>query len=274
MGLLALVLAVDQSDVWGWTSPAVLSLLAAAAGLLVLFGVLEARVSNPLVDLRLFRQPAFTGATIVGAIHNYAFCAAVFFLTLYFQTTRGYSPVETGLMLVPMSVAFVITGVVGGRLVQRFGARALLAIGMTLLAAVQLAISGFSLSTGWLLILPLLTMHGVADGLAYTFSTTVGMKAAPESEAGEASGIINMTKVVGGVFGIAVTQSIFQQIEASRLAALAADAGLARADLQRQALIAAFGGSMLVIAALSAVGVVLTFLLIRERSLAPAAAAA
>jgi predicted MFS family arabinose efflux permease len=263
-GLLALVLAVDQSDVWGWTSPAILALLGGAAALLALFAIVEARVPNPLVDLRLFRAPAFLGANLVGAIQNYAFCGAVFFLTLYFQTLRGYSPVDAGLMLVPMSVAFVLTGVVGGRLVHRFGARALLAVGMTLLAAVQLAISGFSLTTGWLLILLPLTLHGVADGLAYTFSTTAGMKAAPESEAGEASGIVNMTKVVGGVFGIAITQAVFQQIQASRVAALAA-AGPARADAQREAFVAAFGGSMLVIATLSAVGVVLTLLLIRER---------
>jgi hypothetical protein len=145
---------------------------------------------------------------------------------------------------------------------------------MTLLAVVQLAMSGFSLSTGWLLIVLPLTLHGVADGLAYTFSTTVGMKAAPETEAGEASGIINMTKVVGGVFGIAVTQAVFQQIESSRLAVLAAAAGLAPADIQRQAFVAAFGGSMLLIAALAAAGVGLTLVLIREPAAAPAAAVA
>lgn len=156
-----------------------------------------------------------------------------------------------------------IVGLVAGRVVAKLGARNLIAAGMALIAVAQVAMTRFAIDTTWQWMIAPLMIVGTGQGLAYTVSTTAGMKSAPEEKSGAASGILNMTKLVGCVVGIAVTQAVFEQLQPHRLSSLLRD-GVARADAVPQAFMYAFTRSMAVLAVVALAGVVVSLLLIRD----------
>jgi len=123
--LFVLVYALVQGNEKGWGSTEIVALLAAAVALLVAFVIVELRQSRPMLDLSLFRCPAFSGASIVAFTLSSSFFAMFLYLTLYIQDVLGYSPLQAGLRFLPTTMLSFIVAPIAGRLSVPLGAASL-----------------------------------------------------------------------------------------------------------------------------------------------------
>jgi EmrB/QacA subfamily drug resistance transporter len=224
-GLAALVLAIQQGDTLGWVSVLVIGSLLAALVLLGLFFIVEPRLPEPLIDLGLFANRSYVGANGVAFAQNFGFAALLFFLTLYLQNILHYSPLQAGLVFLAFSAILAVVDSFAGRLAASVGARLPMVVGMALCAVAFLMLVMLSPTSGLSLVIAALLVAGVGQALAYTVSTTGGMQAIPEAKAGAASGILSMIRLVGAVFGVAVTGALFKAMENARLTELLAASG-------------------------------------------------
>lgn len=206
--LLALIMALDQGVVSGWTSPQVVSLALSSALLFVLFVARERRTPDPLVRLGHFRNRVFAGANIITLISTAVMCSLFFFLALYLQTVLGFSAIAAGATLLPLTVTIIAVAPLAGRLADRFGARLLVGGGMLLLAVALLGMSTLGPRADVPAMALWFTVAGLGIALARTPTTTAGLGAAAESYYGVAAGILNTSQAAGLAFGIALMGAI------------------------------------------------------------------
>jgi EmrB/QacA subfamily drug resistance transporter len=208
--LMVAVYAIVNGNDNGWTSVQTLGLLALAAALLALFLTIEARVSVPLVPLRLFKLHNLRTANIVGVLWAAAMFAWFFLAALYLQLVLGYSPLEVGLSFLPANLimgAFSLG--LSARLVMRFGIRKPLGVGLGLasiglLLFVRAPVDGNFLTD----VLPSMILLGFGAGMAFNPLLLAAMNDADPSEAGLASGVVNTAFMMGGALGLAILASI------------------------------------------------------------------
>ncbi|HWH95626.1 MAG TPA: MFS transporter [Baekduia sp.] len=284
VGLAALVLALVQGNTWGWGSGRILGLLAVAALGLVAFVVLEARVANPMVDFKFFRSRSFAGATIVAFIVSFSMLATFFFFALYLQNVRGYSPLQAGVRFLPMTAVIIVAGPIAGRLSDRIGPRPLMTIGL-LLNAISLFWQGhLEVDTGYANLLGAFVLMGLGMGLIMSPMSTAAMNAVDPTKAGVASGVLSMSRMVGGTFGVAamgalitglgrhkLDESMPQLSEEARqkladgLGAGATGGTGAVHDAVQQAFLYALNDGLRIAAVVAALGAVVAWLLIEAR---------
>ncbi len=248
LGLTGLVLALVEGNQWGWGSPAILALLAAALVGLVGFAVLEPRVNAPMVDFSFFRSRSFLGTNIVAFIVSFAMFATFFFTALYMQNFLGYSALEAGFRFLPATAFIVVTAPLAGRLADKIGAPPLMAGG---LLAVSLALwiqTHISVDSGYGTLLPAFAVMGLGMGFVMAPMSTAAMNSVSAAKAGAASGILSMSRMVGGTFGVAALGALFQHLSSARLADSLAGTGVSA--VQREQLVenlgAGSGGDTLV----------------------------
>jgi EmrB/QacA subfamily drug resistance transporter len=218
--LMLAVYAIVYGNQAGWTSLRTTGLLGAAALILALFLTLEARVSSPLVPLRLFRLRNVSVANGVGVLWAAAMFAWFFLSSLYLQLVLGYTPLKVGLAFLPANLIMGALSVsVSARLVMRFGIRRPLAAGL-LVAAGGLALFARAPVGGHfaLDVLPSMILLGIGAGIAFNPVLLAAMSDVPPEEAGLASGLVNTAFMMGGALGLAVLASV----AASHTAALRA----------------------------------------------------
>ncbi|HMJ34724.1 MAG TPA: MFS transporter [Baekduia sp.] len=204
VGLAAMVLALVEGNAWGWGSGQIVGLLATAVVGLAAFAVIETRSVNPMVDFRFFRARSFLGANVVAFIVSFAMLATFFFLALYLQNVRGYSPLQAGVRFLPMTVVIIIGGPIAGRLSDRIGPRPLMTAGL-LLNAISLFWQGhLEVDTPYTSLLGAFILMGLGMGLIMSPMSTAAMNAVDQTKAGVASGVLSMSRMVGGTFGVAV----------------------------------------------------------------------
>ncbi|MGC7100631.1 MFS transporter [Amycolatopsis lurida] len=188
-----------------WSVPVAAAVGVAAA---VLFVMRQRRLPLPLVDIRLFRLPAFSGAVGASALSIFAFSGVLFFFSQYLQLVRGYSPLLAGLAELPMTLASIVVIMFIGALVTKLGAGRAISLAFVT-AAVGLA--GLSLTEGlptyWGVGLSL-TVLGLAVGVAMTLSTDAVVSVAPRDRAGAAASISETAYELGVALGIAVLGSL------------------------------------------------------------------
>ncbi|MDI6843106.1 MAG: MFS transporter [Anaerosomatales bacterium] len=210
MGLLAsLCYGLIEGPKLGWTDPQILGLFAAAAVLLALFLAWERRAKEPIIDLRLFRSAAFSAGNAAGAVLMFGMMGIFFLLPIYLQAQAGYTAIQTGLALTPLSAAILVAAPAAGRLSDRIGSRWLVFAGMLIAAAAGLWLSFLPVGAGWRWLLPPLATAGVGMGLVMAPLTSAVMATAPAGEEGAASGVLSTMRQVGGVFGVAVLGAVF-----------------------------------------------------------------
>jgi hypothetical protein len=156
---------------------------------------------------------------------TFGFAALLFLLTLYLQNILGYSPLQAGFVFLAFSAVLAIVDSFAGRLAASVGSRLPMAAGMALCAVAFLLLLVLTPTSGLALVILALLVAGVDQAFAYTVSTTGGMQAIPEAKAGAASGILSMIRLVGAVFGVAVTGALFKARENDRVAGLLAASG-------------------------------------------------
>lgn len=207
--LVALIQGNDPDK--GWTSAYILTLFAVSAISLVAFVVGEMRLKHPMVDPRLFKNPSFTGASIVGFALSAGMFSQFFFLALYLQNSLGFSPLDTGLRFLPLSVCSFLTSPISGRFVDKIGPRPLMAGGLALLTASVLLMSRITptdTASDWTVLLPGFIVGGLGMGLCLPPIATVAVGTVPRARAGMASGANGMVRQIGNAFGVAFLGAI------------------------------------------------------------------
>jgi EmrB/QacA subfamily drug resistance transporter len=219
--IFALVYALIEGPKHGWTSASTLGLIAVSAVLFVVFLWWEQRAADPMVKLELFRIRNFWVANIIGVAVSFGMLGIFFPMTVFLQGALGMSPLEAGLTMMPMSFVLMFVAPVSGRMADRFGSRWILTTGLTLMTAGIILITlQVSPHTTWQPLLPALLVTGLGMSMTFAPMTAAAMAEVPPRIAGSASGILNTSRNLGQVLGIAVLGSILQ----SRLALHATDA--------------------------------------------------
>lgn len=205
-GLILLVYGIVRSEKVGWDSPQIIVSLALAVVLLVLFAVNEARRrSHPLVPLGIFRNRSVTAANLVAFSSTAALWGTFFLFTLLLQLVLGYSPMETGLAYLPLSLGIVVAARGIAPLVPKTGPRPLLVAGLLLSAAGLAWLSRADADAGFLADLfgPTLLL-GIGQGLVSASMTVAGTSEVGYREQGLVSGLLNTSRQVGGALGLGI----------------------------------------------------------------------
>jgi EmrB/QacA subfamily drug resistance transporter len=207
--LTLLVLALNQVSVWGVTSSAMIACSGLSAVLMVLLVRHERTSASPLVDLRLFRQPAFSYG-VIAVVLGYAMLYAMFFV-MSFALEHGYgdSPEIAGFRLAIIPVALGVAAPIGGALSDRIGARVLSAIGMALCLAALLilAVNEAETTVGRPAGTAAFALFGAGLGVFIAPNNHATVNAAPASLSGEAGSMLNLMRVLGTSLGVAGASS-------------------------------------------------------------------
>jgi len=217
IGLFLIVFAVLRGNALGWTSTPVVALVAVGAACLALFAAVELRADAPMLDLRLFRNRTFLGATVIVASLSAGSFGAFVYLSLFMLDVRRGTPVEVGLWLAPLAIVAFAVSLAAGRLSHRVPLRGALVLGMSLTAAGLLLLTGLDAESSWTELLAGLVVVGAGIGLANPLVTFAHLGVLPPAQGGLASGINNTARQLGLAIGIAVLGALLQSHIAGRV---------------------------------------------------------
>jgi EmrB/QacA subfamily drug resistance transporter len=239
MGLV--VLGFQQSSTWGWGSPATWGCLVVGAALGVVFVLYELRIDEPLLDLRIFRNRAFAVDNVVLATMSVAFVPFFFFASVYAQVSLGEDASNAGFYIMYFFLGFVITSQVGGRILDRRGARPAVVLGSAIAAVGFFLLAGkmddLSLGSQWVYIM----IAGGGIGLLLGPASTDAVNRAPSSGYSEVTGITQTSRNFGASLGLAVLGAILIAQNKTNVTDALVKGGVPRADAERVA--ASFGSS-------------------------------
>jgi EmrB/QacA subfamily drug resistance transporter len=204
-GLVTLTYAIVKAQDFGWGSARTLALGGAAVALLAVFAVTQARRSNPLVRLSIFRKRTLTTANAVTLFLLSGMQAFFFFGSLYFQQIKGFNALESGAAFVPMTIGIIAGSVISQRLMARFGVKNVLLGGMALGAAGMLWTVNLTPESSYVGgFLPGLALMALGIGNAFVPLTMIATGGVDADDQGLASGLFNTSQQVGGALGLAV----------------------------------------------------------------------
>jgi EmrB/QacA subfamily drug resistance transporter len=257
--LMSAIYAIVQATAHGWLSATVLGIGALAAVLMAAFLAVEARVTNPIMPLRIIRLPGLISASVVRGFLVTGMYSTFFLGTLYLEHVRHYSALQTGAAFLPwtLTVAALSQGITA-RLVARFGPLPVLTSGMTSAIGGLLLFSTVGPDTSFFpTIFVACFAIGLGIGMAFMPLLTIAMADVPPADAGLGSGITNVSQQLSGAFGLAVLSTL----AANHTKGLVADDhGLT------SSLIDGYQLAFLTGAATIAVGIGLAFVLLRPRA--------
>jgi EmrB/QacA subfamily drug resistance transporter len=208
--LFMLVFALVRGNAEGWGSTPIVALLVGSAVLLVAFVLIERSRERPMLDLHLFRNPTFVGASAVAFAQSAAMFAMFLYLMLYIQNVLGYEPFDAGLRFLPFTLLSFFVAPVAGRLAVRIPVRLLLGTGLTLVGLGLLWMSTVDVDSDWTVLLGGFVMAGLGVGMVNAPLTQVAVGVVSPERSGMASGINNTFRQVGLATGIAGLGAVFQ----------------------------------------------------------------
>ncbi|MBF6242571.1 MFS transporter [Nocardia elegans] len=219
LGSGAAVFAVVRAPEVGWGSGSTWAVLALAVALLAAFLGLQARRSEPLMPLSIFRAPNLGAANLAQVLLGAAWVPMWFFLNLYLQQVLGYSAFPSGAALLPMT-ALIMVGMiaVSPKLFARFGARAMIVTGLLVLGAGLVWLTFIRADgTFWIDVLPGSLLAASGMSLAFVPSLQTAISAARPEQGGLASGLVNTGYQIGSALGLAVVTAIAAAAGADRI---------------------------------------------------------
>ena len=217
-GLGALIYAIIEAPTHGWLSMETLGAFWIAVVILSAFARWELRTSEPMLDLRFFRNPQFAAATATITLIFFVMFGMIFILTQYLQLVLGYEPLEAGVRMLPWAVVYMLSAPRSARLVERFGQRVVVSSGLAVVAGGigLLALSGLHADYPLLALSLVVTAAGM--GMVTAPSTGAIIASLPLNKAGVGSAVNDTTRELGGALGVAVIGSVLASIYRSDVA--------------------------------------------------------
>jgi predicted MFS family arabinose efflux permease len=212
-----------------------------------------------MLDLSLFKRPAFGGASIVAFTLSSSAFAMFLYLTLYIQDVLHYSPLQAGLRFLPTTLVMFIVSPIAGRLSVRVPIRVLLGVGLLFVSGGLLAMTAVTPTSGWTALVPGFVLQGIGVGLVNPPLASAAVGVVPPARSGMASGANSTFRQVGIATGIAALGAIFQ----GELGGVGGEAAVQHAS--RAAFVGAFTDILEIAAAVALVGALGAFALVRSR---------
>jgi EmrB/QacA subfamily drug resistance transporter len=287
--LFLLIFGLIRGNPEGWGSPLIVACLGAAVALMLAFVAIEARSAHPMLDLALFRKPAFNGVSAVAFGLSAGMFAMFLYLTIYLQGVLDFSPLEAGLRFLPLTLLSFIASPIAGTLSHKVPIRILLGLGLGLVGVGLLLMHGVTPDSEWTALLAGFLIAGVGIGVTNPGIGQAAIAVVPVEKSGMGSGINTTFRQVGIATGIAALGAVFQSRVDSKLAELLPNApeGLGEivasggskaagavapgpghdrvVDAANTAFVSGFNEIILIAAILSFVGAALGFFFVRSR---------
>jgi EmrB/QacA subfamily drug resistance transporter len=219
-GLFLLIFGLIRGNAEGWGSTPIVASLVGSAALLVAFVLVEARSTHPMLELSLFRKPAFNGVSAVAFGLSAGMFAMFLYLTIYMQGVLNYSPLETGLHFLPLTVLSFIAAPIAGKLSHRVPIRVLVGLGLGLVGVGLVLMRGLGPESSISALLPGFLIAGIGIGITNPGIGQAAIAVVPPAKAGMGSGINTTFRQVGIATGVASLGAVFQSQVDSTLATL------------------------------------------------------
>ncbi|MGC1850955.1 MAG: MFS transporter [Solirubrobacterales bacterium] len=210
VGLVSLLVALDQVDDWGWGDPRIVAMLVLAAVLIASFVPIERRAGmSALVPRTVMRNESFRASCVAVTLMSATFFAALLYLPQFMQKHLDYSPLEAGVGVLPFLATFALVSFIAGPLYNRVGAKPLAVVGAGCIAVAPFLFSQVSEGSGYGALVPGMFVLGIGIGSFYPTATTAGVTSVDESQSSLAGGILYMCQIAGGAIGLGLTTAVF-----------------------------------------------------------------
>jgi EmrB/QacA subfamily drug resistance transporter len=214
-----LVYTVIEAPQYGWGAARTIAGFAGTVVIGAVFVLVERRTVAPMLDVSLFRVPAFSAASGAVTVAFFALFGFIFLITQYFQFIRGYGTLSTGVRILPVAVSIAVGSVAGARLASRIGTRVIVVCGLAIFGIAFAWIAVSATNEPYLQIAAQMVIMGTGLGLTSTPATESILSVLPPAKAGVGSAVNDATRELGGALGVAVIGSVFSSAYLSRLTA-------------------------------------------------------
>jgi EmrB/QacA subfamily drug resistance transporter len=220
VALFLLIFGLIRGNPEGWGSLPIVACLGAAVLLLLAFVVIESRSRHPMLDLSLFRNPAFNGVSAVAFTLSASMFALFLYLTIYMQGVLDYSPLEAGVRFLPQTILAFGASIFAGQLLNRVPVRMLFGVGMALVGIGLWLMHGVTPSSTWTTLLVGFIVSGLGVGIVNPAIGQSAIAVVPPEKSGMGSGINSTFRQVGIATGVAALGAVFQSGINSKLGEL------------------------------------------------------
>jgi EmrB/QacA subfamily drug resistance transporter len=217
-GLFLLIFGLIRGNPEGWESLQILASLIGSVVLLVAFLAIELRSTHPMLELALFRKPAFNGVSAVAFGLSAGMFAMFLYITIYVQGVLGYSPLEAGVRFLPLTLLAFFVSPIAGKLSDRVPIRVLLGVGLATVGVGLLLMHGLTADSDWTALLGGFIVAGAGIGITNPGIGSAAIGVVPAAKAGMGSGINTTFRQVGIATGVAALGAIFQSRVEAKLA--------------------------------------------------------
>jgi EmrB/QacA subfamily drug resistance transporter len=208
VGLGALVWAIIEAPVQGWTHTGTVAAIGVGAVLLAAFVAWELHTDHPMLDVHFFANPRFSAASTAVTLVFFALFGSMFLQTQYLQFVLGYSALEAGVRVAPIALVLMAAAPISARVVERVGTKLVVAAGLATVSLALVVLSFATVTSGYGPVLVSMLVMGVGMGLTMAPATESIMGALPRAKAGVGSAVNDTTRQVGGALGVAILGSL------------------------------------------------------------------
>jgi EmrB/QacA subfamily drug resistance transporter len=209
VGAAGVVFGLVRAAADGWGRPAAWAPIAGGLLVLAAWVLVERRREAPMLDVRLFRSRSFSGIMLGGLLLNAAAFSSNLYVSLWLQSVLGLSPLQGGLVFIPLSLLSFLVAALAGRALQTRPPRFVLGAGLVLIGVGSLLMARLDGGSGWPVLMPGLAVLGLGVGAANPTLASAALAAVPRERSGMASGAVNTARQLGFALGVAVLGGVF-----------------------------------------------------------------
>jgi len=220
-GVFSLVFAIIQAGQESWTAPQVLYAFGAATIFLGIFIFWELKSKNAMLPIQFFKNMSFTGANVALTLVSFGMMGSLFFLGQFLQSVQGYTPLESGIRLLPMAAVSFISAAVSARIAQYIGTKFTVALGILIAAVGFFYFAGIAaVDVSYVKFAFAMCIVALGIGFVMSPATNSVMGAIPVNQAGVGSAMNNTTRQIGGALGVAVLGTILNSTYIAKIDAV------------------------------------------------------
>ena len=242
--LTALLFAIIEAPAEGWGDPTILATLATGVVLLVGFVSWERHTDHPMLDVTFFANPRFSAASGSITVVFFAMFGSIFLLTQYFQFVLAYTPLQTGVRMLPFALTMMVVAPTSSRVVERIGTKVTVTAGMSLVTVGLLSMAMLQVDSSYVQVAVRLMVMAAGMGLTMAPATESVMGSLPLGKAGVGSAVNDTTRQVGGALGVAIIGSVLASVYGGRVGDFLTGVGAPEAAIEGAA--SSLGGAEIV----------------------------